>query len=94
MESLKFDYVIIDCPPRPITEKLGLGEIALAASDYVISPIEAEEYSIAGINKLLPSINRIRESHNKKLVFLGFFFNKVIEKKNKIKCLLYILLRK
>lgn len=79
LESLKFDYVIIDCPPRPITEKLGLGEIALAASDYVISPIEAEEYSIAGINKLLPSINRIRESHNKKLVFLGFFFNKVIE---------------
>jgi chromosome partitioning protein len=79
LEALAFDYVIIDCPPRPITGELGLGEIALTASDFVISPIEAEEYSIEGINEMLPSINRIRESHNKKLVFLGFFFNKVIE---------------
>lgn len=79
LETLKFDYVIIDCPPRPITGELGLGEMALTASDFVISPIEAEEYSIEGINEMLPSINRIRESHNKKLVFLGFFFNKVIE---------------
>lgn len=79
LESLKFDYVIIDCPPRPITGEVGLGEMALMASDYVISPIEAEEYSIEGINEMLPSINRIKKSHNEKLVFLGFFFNKVIE---------------
>jgi chromosome partitioning protein len=79
IESLKFDYVIIDCPPRPITTNLGLGEIALIASDYVISPIEAEEYSIEGINELLPSINRVKIESNNKLIFLGFFFNKVVE---------------
>ena len=79
LEALNFDYVIIDCPPRPITEEIGLGEIALYASDYVISPIEAEEYSIEGINELLPSIIRIKSKHNPKLEFLGFFFNKVNE---------------
>jgi chromosome partitioning protein len=79
LEQLNFDFVIIDCPPRPITEDIGLGEIALSASDYVISPIEAEEYSIEGINELIPSINRIKAKHNSKLTFLGFFFNKVNE---------------
>lgn len=79
LKQLNFDFVIIDCPPRPITEEIGLGEIALSASDYVISPIEAEEYSIEGINELIPSINRIKLKHNPKLAFLGFFFNKVNE---------------
>lgn len=79
LSKLEFDYVIIDCPPRPITGEVGLGEIALLASDYVISPIEAEEYSIEGINELLPSINRIKTNYNQKLIFLGFFFNKVVE---------------
>ncbi|NJM80670.1 MAG: ParA family protein [Flavobacterium sp.] len=79
LEPLNFDYIIIDCPPRPITSRVGLGEIALFASDFVISPIEAEEYSIEGINELLPSIVRIKTEYNSKLEFLGFFFNKVLE---------------
>jgi chromosome partitioning protein len=79
LDQLNFDFIVIDCPPRPITEEIGLGEIALSASDYVISPIEAEEYSIEGINELIPSINRIKEKHNAKLQFLGFFFNKANE---------------
>ena len=78
-KSLGFDYIIIDCPPRPVTGGVGLGEIALSASDYVISPIEAEQYSIEGINELLPSIYRIKNEFNPKLEFLGFFFNKVSE---------------
>ena len=79
LKDLGFEYIIIDCPPRPISAKrLGLGEIALSASDYVISPIEAEQYSIEGINELLPSIQRIKK-HNRKLQFLGFFFNSVVE---------------
>lgn len=79
LKQLNFDYVIIDCPPRPITGEIGLGEMALTASDYVISPIWAEEYSIEGINEMLPSITRIKNSHNSKLDFLGFFFNMVEE---------------
>lgn len=79
LDQLNFDIVIIDCPPRPITQEIGLGEIALNAADYVISPIEAEEYSIEGINELIPSILRIKTQQNPKLEFLGFFFNKVNE---------------
>lgn len=71
------DIVIIDCPPSPLSGKMKLGEIALSSSDYVISPIEAEEYSIEGINELLPEILRIKKQHNTNLDFLGFFFNKV-----------------
>ncbi|POR19420.1 hypothetical protein BWK57_13575 [Flavobacterium columnare] len=78
LEGIKFDFIIIDCPPRPISKEVGLGEIALMASDYIISPIEPEEYSIEGINTLYPSILKIGE-RNAKLKFLGFFFNKVNE---------------
>ncbi|NAW49977.1 AAA family ATPase [Elizabethkingia argentiflava] len=76
--KMNLDFVIIDCPPRPLTGGVGLGEMALSCSDYVISPIEAEMYSIEGINELFPSIQRIIKEHNNKLKFLGFFFNKVL----------------
>lgn len=79
-ENYGFEYVVIDCPPSSIIEsKLGLGEISLCASDYVLSPITAEQFAIKGINKLLPSIERIKKDHNSKLIFLGFFFNQVSE---------------
>ena len=48
--KMNLDYIIIDCPPRPLSGRVGLGEIALCASDYVLSPIEAEEYSIAVVD--------------------------------------------
>jgi chromosome partitioning protein len=76
-EKFSFDIVIVDCPPSPLIGKMKLGEIALSSSDYVISPIEAEEYSIDGINELLPEILRIKKNYNPDLNFLGFFFNKV-----------------
>lgn len=76
--KMNLDYIIIDCPPRPLSGRVGLGEMALCASDYVLSPIEAEEYSIEGINELLPSVKRIIDNHNPNLKFLGFFFNKVL----------------
>ncbi|WP_312172201.1 ParA family protein [Chryseobacterium sp.] len=76
-ERFPIDIVIIDCPPSPLSGKMKLGEIALSSSDYVISPIEAEEYSIDGINELLPEILRIKKNYNSSLNFLGFFFNKV-----------------
>lgn len=78
LEQMPFDYVLIDCPPRPLMKKLTLGEMALCASDYVISPIEAEQYSFAGIDNLLPAFMNIKENYNPDLQFLGFFFNKVL----------------
>lgn len=78
LEQMPFNYVLIDCPPRPLMKKLTLGEMALCASDYVMSPIEAEQYSFAGIDNLLPAFMNIKENHNLELEFLGFFFNKVL----------------
>lgn len=77
-EKLGYDFCIIDCPPRPLMETLTLGEMALCASDYVISPIHAEEYSISGIRKLLPQIDKVISKYNPNLRFLGFFFNEVL----------------
>ena len=73
-----FDYVIIDCPPKPLNNSLTLGEIALFASDYVVSPIEPEEYSISGVYTLYPSIMNLKKKYNLKLEYLGFFFNRVM----------------
>lgn len=78
LQQMPFDYVLIDCPPRPLINRLTLGEIALCASNYVISPIEAEQYSFAGIDNMIPAILNIKEKYNNSLNFLGFFFNKVL----------------
>lgn len=77
-----FDFVIIDCPPKPINEELSLGEIAVFASDFVISPIRTDKYSIAGIGALISSINALKTNDGIKVNFLGFFFNEVEENTN------------
>lgn len=78
----KFDYIIIDCPPKPINDELSLGEIAVFASDYVISPIRADKYSIAGISSFISSINHLKKNSGLKVNVLGFFFNEVEENTN------------
>jgi chromosome partitioning protein len=78
----KFDYIIIDCPPKPINDELSLGEIAVFASDYVISPIRADKYSIAGISSFISSINSLKQNSGLKVSVLGFFFNEVEENTN------------
>ncbi|WP_130734471.1 AAA family ATPase [Flavobacterium sp. J27] len=79
LNRLDFDFILIDCPSRVISMKTDLIKIALKTTDYVISPIEPEEYSIEGLNQLIPVINSIKVKHNKKIQFLGFFFNKIFE---------------
>lgn len=82
-ESLKlledyFDYVLIDCPPKPLNDELSLGEVAVCASDYVLSPIKDDEYSLAGITSLIPSLLNLKARHNLDFEYLGFFFNSVL----------------
>lgn len=82
-ESLKlledyFDYVLIDCPPKPLNDALSLGEVAVCASDYVLSPIKDDEYSLAGITSLIPSLLNLKGKHNLNFEYLGFFFNAVL----------------
>lgn len=73
-----FDWVIIDCPPAGINNNLSLGEIAVCASDYIISPAEADIYSINGLINLINGISGIKIKYNSSLKYLGIFINKAL----------------
>ena len=73
-----FDYILIDCPPKPINKKLSLGEIAVNASDYILSPISDDEFSLNGITSLLHALFEIKAKYSLNFEYLGFFFNKVL----------------
>ena len=89
----KFDYIIIDCPPQPLVDKKDsrdvsipvLNEIALVASDYIIIPLEADEYSVNGLSNFIPGILRVKKLFNPKLSIAGVFFNKVIKTEKSFK---------
>ena len=62
-----FDYVLIDCPPS-----LGLTVTnALAASHYVLVPIQTQAYALYGVPQLMEMMNVIREDLNPELSVLG-----------------------
>jgi len=63
----KYDFIVIDCPPS-----LGLMTLnELSAADSVLIPIQCEYYALEGVGHLLDSINRIKQSLNKKLSIEG-----------------------
>lgn len=68
----QFDYCLIDTAPT-----MGLRLTAsLIAADYVLSPIEVEEYSLDGLQKLLKTIFSVKKNLNPKLEFLGIAVNR------------------
>lgn len=67
-----FDVVLVDTAPS-----LGVAmTAALAAADFVLSPIELEVYSIQGIKKMMAVIGNMRRV-NEGLQFLGMMPSKV-----------------
>ena len=63
----QFDYILIDCPPS-----LGLTVTnALAASDYVLLPVQTQAYALYGVPQLMEMVNVIREDLNPSLKVLG-----------------------
>jgi chromosome partitioning protein len=62
-----FDYVLLDCPPSlgPLTVN------ALAASDRVVVPVQAEYYALEGLAQLVHSINLVRGRLNPRLAIGG-----------------------
>lgn len=67
-----FDYCVIDTPPN-----LGLRmTAALIVADYVLAPIELEEYSIDGITKMLQTVFGVKQKWNPDLEFLGMLPNR------------------
>ncbi len=62
-----FDFVLLDCPPSlgPLTVN------ALAASDRVVVPVQAEYYALEGLAQLVQSINLVKARLNPRLAIAG-----------------------
>lgn len=51
-----FDWIVIDTPPA----QSHFARVALAAADYVLVPLKADSFSVAGINHALQTTNTMR----------------------------------
>ena len=72
-ESGAFDYIILDCPPS-----LGIVMTsALASTDGVLIPIQAEFLAMDGLALITGSIDRIRAAVNPTLELNGIVFTMV-----------------
>lgn len=60
-----FDYVVIDTPPMLGDELI----MALVASNQILIPTQAQDYSIDGLEELMDTFEIIKESENPKLDF-------------------------
>lgn len=63
----EYDYILIDCLPSLGTLNIN----ALVAADSVIIPVQAQYFSIRGMEQLLQSIINVREQINSKLYIEG-----------------------
>ncbi len=61
----EFDYVIIDTPPMLGDELI----MALVASNQILIPTQAQDYSIDGLEELMDTFEIIKESENPDLEF-------------------------
>ncbi|MBI3597321.1 MAG: AAA family ATPase [Nitrospirae bacterium] len=66
----RYDYLLLDCPPS-----LGLLTLnALTAAHSVLIPVQCEYYAMEGLQQLLRTIQRVRESYNPELKIEGILF--------------------
>lgn len=67
LESLQYDFIIIDCPPS-----LGLITVnALCAASEVLIPVQAEYYAMEGLSQLLSVIQQVQAALNTNLNLIG-----------------------
>ena len=69
----RYDFVFLDCPPSlgPLTVN------ALAASDRVLVPVQAEYYALEGLSQLVESVELIRRRLNPRLGIGGVLLTMV-----------------
>jgi len=65
--SLKFDYIILDCPPA-----LGLLTLnSLTAATEIFVPLQCEFYALEGLSQLVKTIQRVKTKFNPSLKLNG-----------------------
>lgn len=80
LEPIKsnYDYILIDCPPS-----VGLLTLnALATSDYVLVPMQAEIHSLKGLREIIKILELVKSHRiNEDLDFLGIVLTKYDKRK-------------
>ena len=68
LQSNRFDFIVIDCPPT-----LGILTLnAFVAADSLLVPLQCEYYALEGVSMLNRILNQLRDSQiNPKLELLG-----------------------
>ena len=80
LEPLKknYDFIILDCMPS-----LGMVTVnALAASDQLIVPVQAQYLSAKGLEQLLQTVNKVKRQINPKLRIEGILLTMVDARTN------------
>ena len=83
LETMKkeYDFIILDCMPS-----LGMLTInALAASDQLIVPVQAQYLSAKGLEQLLQTVNKVKRQINPKLRIEGILLTMVDSRTNNAK---------
>ena len=77
LDTRKFDYVLIDCPPS-----LGLLTLnALTAADYLIIPVQAQFLAMCGMAKITNVIEIVKERLNPNLNIGGIVITQFDKRK-------------
>lgn len=67
-----YDYCLLDCPPD-----LDMGSInALCAADWVIIPVDCDEWACDGMDEIIDQIERVQMYYNPRLKIMGAMMTK------------------
>lgn len=67
-----YDYCIMDCPPD-----LDMGSInALCAADWVIIPVDCDEWACDGMREIIDQIEQVQMYYNPRLKIMGALLTK------------------